>query len=425
MSEPIPSAPVRRGGQARPLQASLLCLTIAQIGITFYLPAFPLYAAEVGEPLEKVLGTVAVYLLSYGVAQLLAGPLSDWVGRRPLLWVGLGIFTLCALLIPLTRSAASLHALRAIQGLGGGVLSVLVKLILRDSYAEGELTRAFSILEAASSVTPAVAPFLGGLICSNWGWGANFLAVGAWAVLAGAVVLGLYDPRWQKRSGPAEGISPGTFLTSYLYLFKRGEFVFAGAVVLMTYVASLVFLSFSPLLFQRDLHLTASQYGELMMLPAAATALGGFVGSKLSRRLTPLRVLQTGAIGLLLSGCGLGSFWFWPTLSVTRALLPFMGMAFSASLIFPSAYSIAFSAHPAKGGFVAAMLGCLQLSGSSLFRLWFSSSFLTLVEIGVLYSGISLVLLLLGVGLSLSRGEAEPLFSRWRSLKRDATGERT
>ncbi|MDC0711117.1 MFS transporter [Stigmatella sp. ncwal1] len=406
VSHPGPSTPP--GGRSRPLHVSLLCLTIAQIGITFYLPAFPLYAADIGEPLEKILGTVAIYLLFYGVAQLLAGPLSDRVGRRPLLLTGLGIFTLCALLIPLAKSASALHVLRAIQGAGGGVLSVMVKLILRDSYAEGELTRAFSILEAASSATPAIAPFLGGLICSRWGWQASFLAVGAWAALAGSTVLGLYDTRWQERSVPTETVSFRSFLKSYLHLFNRMEFVFAGMIVLMTYVANLVFLSFSPMLFQRDLHLSASNYGQLMMLPAAATALGGFVGSRLSTRLASMRVLQAGASGLLLSGGFLCSFWFWPTLSVMRALLPFMGMAFSASLIFPCAYSIAFSAHPAKGGFVAAMLGCLQLSGASFFRLWLAPGLSNLVEIGVLYSAISLVLLFMAVGLSLFRGKDEP-----------------
>ncbi|QRK10995.1 MFS transporter [Archangium violaceum] len=411
MSTSTSESAVSQGGRSRPLYVSILCLTIAQLGITFYLPAFPLYAADIGESPERIVSTVAVYLLFYGMAQLLAGPISDRTGRRPMLLVGLGIFTLCALLMSLARHYPSIYVLRAVQGLGGGMLSVLVKLILRDSYKEGELTRAFSVLEAASSITPAVAPFLGGLICSAWGWRANFLSVGAWAALAGALVLGFYDTRWQERSNARGAGSPGAFVRSYVNLFRRVEFVFAGGVVLLTYAANLVFLSFSPVLFQRELHLSASQYGQLMMLPAAATALGGFLGARLSRRLEPLPVLMLGACGLMLSGFCLCSFWLWPTLSVTRALLPFMGMACSAALIFPCAYSIAFGALPSEGGFVAAMLGCLQLSGASIFRLWLTPNVSKLTGIGTLYAAIALMLLLMGAGLSAYRRTESPRYS--------------
>lgn len=365
------------------LVSAILCLTIAQVGITFYLPAMTTYAVRMSTDPAAISSSVAVYLLFYGFAQLIAGPVSEKVGRSAVLLCGLLVFFTAAALLLVVDHYRTFIAVRAMQGIGGGMLSVLVKLILRDAFAGPELTAAFSILEASSSVTPAVAPFLGGLLVSRWGWKGNFIAVCLWSFCAGCGSTWLYR-RFSINKTKIDITILGT-VKAYLSIVRNPYFLAGGAIILIVYSTVLVFLSYSPLLFQRDLLLSADQYGRLMVLPAVSTALSGYAGTRLSKRMHPSAQIRIGAVVLLASGILSLIVSQFPVRTGLIAIAPFIVGAFSAALILPCAYSLSFQLIGASAGYVAALFGCLQLSGSSLFRILIGSTFDSPRMIGLYY----------------------------------------
>lgn len=375
------------------LVAAILCLTVAQVGITFYLPAVPTYASETGVNSEDISKAVAVYLLLYGLTQLIAGPISDKIGRAVVLVIGLTVFSISAFLLLTVSSYQGFMIVRAIQGVGGGMLSVLVKLIIRDAYSGRDLTAAFSILEASSSITPALAPFLGGLIISQWGWRGNFLAVALWSLCAGLISLWSYKQFSILRSKSDVTII-GSFKT-YISIVKNRYFQVGGSILLLVYSTILVFLSYSPLLFQRDLLLSAKQYGALMILPAASTAISGYFGTQLSRRLAPISQVRIGILMLLAAGLLLIILSRFIGRSGLVVMVPFMIVAFAAALIFPCIYSLSFQLISDGAGYVAAILGCLQLSGASLIRILVKSRLDSIKAVGLYYIAASLISLLI------------------------------
>lgn len=169
---------------------ALIALTmgVTAYGVDNALPAFPVLARVFGvtDPNQLQL-LVYVYMTGFGVAQLVYGPISDVVGRRPALLVGLAIFAAGALMAMLSGDLHTLLIARAIQGAGAGAGRVLAVAIVRDRYAGREMARVMSLTMIIFIMVPVLAPAIGGLILLVADWHAIF-----GSMLAVAVVIGVW-----------------------------------------------------------------------------------------------------------------------------------------------------------------------------------------------------------------------------------------
>lgn len=170
-----------------------VALVALMMGVTAYgvdnaLPAFPALARAFGvsDPNQLQL-VVYVYMTGFGVAQLVYGPISDVVGRRPALLVGFAIFGAGALMATLSGDLHTLLVARAIQGAGAGAGRVLAVAIVRDRYSGREMARVMSLTMIIFIMVPVLAPAVGSLILLVADWHAIF---GSMLVLA--VVIGIW-----------------------------------------------------------------------------------------------------------------------------------------------------------------------------------------------------------------------------------------
>ena len=172
----------------RPVPLSFIFLlaavfALSPLAIDLYLSTIPSIAADFGAPLQQLAITVSLYILGLSIGQFFGGPLSDYWGRRQVLFLGLGIFAVASMVLATANALEVFWAARVLQAIGGGFASVVVPAMIRDN-TEGRATaKLFSLIALITIFAPAVAPALGTLIFKLFGWRAVFVVLAAYALL--------------------------------------------------------------------------------------------------------------------------------------------------------------------------------------------------------------------------------------------------
>jgi DHA1 family bicyclomycin/chloramphenicol resistance-like MFS transporter len=181
------------------------------LSLDMYLPALPSLSQELGGTATQAQLTLTACLLGLAAGQVLAGPLSDALGRRRPLLAGLLGYTGASLLCALAPSVPILIGLRLLQGLAGAAGIVIARAVVRDLYSGTEAARFFSLTMAVNGLAPILAPILGGQLLRVTSWRGVFFvlaAIGLALVLVAALGLRETLPPPHRRSGGFPQRSP-------------------------------------------------------------------------------------------------------------------------------------------------------------------------------------------------------------------------
>src|SRR5438552_8173919 len=173
-----------------------LIAAMAMIGpfsIDLYLPAFHDIGRDLAVPQLAVQQTLSSYLFAYAFMMLWHGALSDAVGRRPVVMVGLGVYALATLGCAIAGNIETMWLFRALQGACAGSGLVVGRAIIRDRFQGPEAQRVMSQITLVFGIAPAIAPVLGGVLLNAFGWRSIF-----WVLLA--LVIALLT--WSAKSLP-------------------------------------------------------------------------------------------------------------------------------------------------------------------------------------------------------------------------------
>ncbi len=149
------------------------------------LPAMGLIANSLGQADNNSMQlTLSIFILGMGVGTLVWGPLSDRLGRKPILIFGLTIYAISASLAVIANSIDLLLFARFTQGFGSAATRVLAYAIVRDLYKGREMARISSLVMTIFLLVPAIAPFIGQLISNQFGWRSIFVSYVVFAIIA-------------------------------------------------------------------------------------------------------------------------------------------------------------------------------------------------------------------------------------------------
>ncbi|KYG07438.1 MFS transporter [Sorangium cellulosum] len=181
------------------LSAALLLMApfdlLASLAMDVYLPVVPSMPGILGTSPSVVQLTLSLYMVVLGAGQLVFGPISDRVGRRPVLLGGAVLFAAASYLLAGAESAAAFVALRVLQALGAAAALVATFATVRDVYAErAEGAVIYSLFGSMLAFVPALGPVIGALLADHLGWRAIFVALGAAATVAALNAA----PRWHE-----------------------------------------------------------------------------------------------------------------------------------------------------------------------------------------------------------------------------------
>ena len=345
-----------------------LLSAIGPFAIDMYLPALPQIGSSLGAQVGAVQASLTAFFLSLGVGQLLYGPVSDMVGRKPPLYFGLAVFALASVGCAMATSIETLVVLRFIQGLGAAAGMAVPRAVVRDLHTGHAAARMMSLLMLVFSVSPILAPLAGSAVIGLGGWRWVFWAVTAAAVLGMlAMVRGLPETRGPAARGDSQ--LADTF-RAYALLLRDTHYlglVFIGGCAMAGFF---VYLAGSPFVLINYYGLSSTQYSLAFGLNAIA-----FIGAAqftgwLGQRFGLVRVVKVAATGSGLVMLSLLSYY----LLGGERLAVLIGLYFVASalmgLVIPTTSVLALEEHGAIAGTASALLGTLQmLSGAAAMQI--------------------------------------------------------
>ena len=351
-----PSSPERLTAGRLVLLASLAAL--GSLATNIMLPAFPAMAREFSVAPRELAWTLSSFFVVFAVGQLFVGPLTDAVGRTPLVVAGLAIFLTGSVVCTLAPSLPVLISGRAIQALGACAASVLARAIARDLYHGPELTRALALVMIATAAAPGFSPALGTGMTLVFGWRSAFVLV---AVAAALVAL-------HYRLSLRETLPPGrrrparlrAIARTYVELTIDPRFIFPALTVSLVIGCLYSFFGAAPAILMNNMGLSATSLSIFFAATVFVVFGSGLITSRLSRRWGAPRVGMAGVMIALAGGLWLLFQAGAPTLApFMAAVTMFLG---GMGLINPIGTAIALEPFGDRAGIASALLGFLQMT---------------------------------------------------------------
>jgi len=363
---PEPAGPSRANARARdslPMPGGRVILLLSlmlglqPISTDLYLPALPSLRDSLGASVSQTQLTLSTLLLCFGLSQLVFGPLSDRWGRRPVLLLGLSLYTLAALGNALAPSIEWLIATRAVQGAAMGAVVMCARAIIRDLYAPAEGARVMASAMGGLGVIACLSPLLGGLLVPVVGWRWALMVL----VLFGGASLGLVWLRFSETLARPnlQALHLRGLWRNAQHILGHARFQVWAALLAASYAGLFTFLAASPFVFLRVYGVSLGAYG-LAMASASVAYIAGTrcchylvprVGPQAAVRVAALLSLSGGSIMGVLAWLGVHTWWAF--------LLPQYLFMAGHGIHQPCVQTGAVAAFPQMAGTASALAGCL------------------------------------------------------------------
>ncbi|WP_375430457.1 multidrug effflux MFS transporter [uncultured Friedmanniella sp.] len=354
-------APAGRFVGRRYVQLVLVLGALSAIGpltLDTYLPALPQLRADLGATDSQAQLTITGLLVGLGLGQLLIGPLSDAVGRRKPLLVGLTVHGLMSVLCTLAPSITLLALTRTMQGVGGAAVAVVSMAIVRDLFSGVKAAQLLSRLMLVIGVAPVLAPSLGSVLLGFTSWRGIFVLIAVAAVLL--FVLALVALPETLPTVRRSSVSVRGALRSYGVLFHDRLFVVMVLVSGLSFATLFAYISGVPFLLQELYGLSPQQFGLTFSANAVGLIVMTQVNPLLVRRVSPVTILLVAVTVSTLASAALVATAITGFGGLVGFLVPLWFIVASAGLSFPNAPAIALNRHGEAAGSAAALLGSAQ-----------------------------------------------------------------
>jgi DHA1 family bicyclomycin/chloramphenicol resistance-like MFS transporter len=327
------------------------------LSIDSSLPALPAVAQALNATSAFVQWTLSAFLIGFAVGQVLLGPMSDRLGRRPVLLGGTALFVFAGVGCCLSTSIDILIVMRLLQGVGACAGAVVSRAIVIDLFSGPTAVSKQSVLASSSTVAMLCAPILGGIVLTTFGWRVSYAILPFCGIILGACTFVFLPETRNAAESRLTQPTQGLFV-SYAQVLRDPDAVGFALLNAITFGAMFAYISGSSLVFIGAFGISPSMFGVLF----AAAALALLAGSTLSvfavEQILPRLLRRVGlgilaiATALLIAAATLGG------LSILLAGLA--SLTFACGIIFPNATAAAMASQPEISGAASGVVGASQ-----------------------------------------------------------------
>ncbi len=332
-------------------------VAIGPLSIDMYLPGLPQITRSLDASAASVQLTLTAVVVGLALGQLVAGPLSDRIGRRRPLIVGLVAYSGVSLLCALAPNVVALTGLRLLQGLAGGAGIVIGRAVVRDLYAGAAAAKLFSSLMLVTGLAPILAPVIGAQVLKVTDWEGIFVVLAALALaivtLAAVALPETLPPARRDRGGLAHT------LRVLRGLLTQRRFIGYALTAALAFGALFAYISGSSFVLQEIYGLSPQSFS----LAFGANGLGLVIGSQVNARLVgrfgPDVLLRRALLVIVGAAAALvavvtADLGVWPVIIATFVVMS------SLSFVMPNSTALALADQAKVAGTASALLGVIQ-----------------------------------------------------------------
>lgn len=366
--------------RAMPLLIALLA-TIGPLGIDMYLPSIPAMAQSLNSGEGAVQLSLMTFFVGLMLGQLIYGPLSDKFGRKPLIYLGLGIFAFASIACAMVETVQQLQWIRFVQGLGGSIGMVIAFAIIKDQFQGPAMGKMMSMVLAILGLSPVAAPLIGDGLQHLGSWRAIFIFLAIYAVgviIAIAVLL----PETRSVEQRAQFKLSKT-LSHYSKIISDRHFVVYALTLCIAQAGFFAYIAGSASVFISEYQLSSTQFSVLFAVNAIGLIAAAIFNPKLHEKFGPqksykiINILYFIVITLLLLCL---------TTGLNSLVIVCIGLFIVVALlgfIMPTASQLALMHQHQHAGTASALLGSMQFG--------FGAIITTITGACAIYGGFGLI----------------------------------
>jgi len=340
------------------LAVLLACLgMVGPFSIDTYLPAFAGIATSLGATPVQMQQTLSAYLFGFAVLNLFHGALSDSVGRRPVILVGVAVFTLASVGCALSQTIGQLVFFRALQGMSSGAGIVVSRAIIRDMFPHADAQRVMSQVTIFFGVAPAIAPLIGGWLFVGLGWHSIF-----WFLALIGVALWFANWRWLPETLHVDQRQPlrlAPLLRGYWQMSSNPRFMMLALASGIPFNGMFLYVLSAPAWLGDILHLRPTQFFWFFLITIAGIMSGAWLSGRLAGKLKPRYQIRRGFVIMLLASLVNVALNLSFTPHPSWALVAVGVFAFGWALMVPVVTLLVLDLVPERRGMASSLQACI------------------------------------------------------------------
>jgi len=355
---------IRSARRSLPWMLAALSM-IGPFSIDAIFPSFPLIGRHFGVDDVALQQLVSAYLLAYAVMCLFHGAISDAIGRRPVIIVGMLVYALASACAALSTSFTMLLICRGVQGLSAGSGIVVGRAVVRDTLEGPAAQKLMSRVMMIFGIAPAIAPMVGGQLLGVGGWHGMF-----WVLTLFAVLLAVAVYYWLEESHPPSRripFAPRTQLASYIGFGRDRPFWPLLISSSVNFAGLFLYIASAPRIVRELLHLSAQGFPWLFIPVVAGMVSGAWLSGRLAGRHGVALTVGLGyAIMLLACALHLLAALLLPQPRLPWSMLPLILQGVGVQLAFPTLTLLLLDRFPHQRGGVSSAQAFVSLLCSAL-----------------------------------------------------------
>lgn len=341
----------------------LILLTgLPQLSETIYTPSLPDIVNSLSTTDALVQWTLSIYFVGFAVGVFTWGKFADRNGRRPALLLGMALYSMASLVCFFSQNIYFLLAARFFQAYGVSTGSVVTQTIARDVYTPEKRAQVFALIVGCLALTPAIGPFIGGIVTQYADWNYNFLVLVILGTLIGLITYAKLPETHPNSNGTERATHKSAEVA--LRMLADSRILTFGFLVGTFNGLLFSFYSEAPFIFVNKLNMSYSSYGRLGIFLALASFLSAITCKRLAKRLSAETMIKNGCLFASFSALLFVLFaakgWITPhngMVSILLVLLPTMGIFAAFSMVIPFALSQALENYSECLGTAGAVFG--------------------------------------------------------------------